>query len=124
MGPVTLGARDQGPVAAVNVSPLEQALLDAVVRLARLTDAPDDARLLLEPINREIVYRLLQGEQGSRLRHVAILGGAGHRMTKAIERIRREFDRPLRVELLARESAMSVSSFYQHFKAVTTMSPL
>ncbi len=116
--------RGQSSVRAVAVSPLDAELLDAVVRLVRLLDAPADARVLAPLVTREIVYRLLAGEQGDRLRQIASLGGHTHRIIKAIERLRTDFDRPLRIEELARELGMSVSGFHHHFKEVTAMSPL
>ena len=109
---------------AIDVSPLDVGLLDAVVRLVRLLDSPTEARFLAPLITREIVYRLLRGEQGGRLSHVAALGGSTHRIVEAIERLRKEFDQPLRIEDIARELGMSVSGFHHHFKAVTAMSPL
>lgn len=116
--------RGDAGVRAIAVSPLDAGLLDAALRLVQLTEAPDEASFLAPLIKREIVYRLLRGEQGERLRHIAVLGGHTHRMARAIERVRQEYDRPLRVESLARELGMSVSSFHHHFKAVTAMSPL
>jgi len=116
--------RGDAGVRAIAVSPLDAGLLDATLRLVRLVEAPSEARFLAPLIQREIVYRLLIGEQGSRLRHIAVLGGHAHRMARAIERVRQEYDRPLRVETLAGEMGMSVSSFHHHFKAVTAMSPL
>ena len=109
---------------AIDVSPLDDGLLDAVVRLVRLVDQPGDARFLAPLVTREIVYRLLTGAQGTRLRDIAALGGDGNRIAQAIERLREDFDRPLRIENLARELGMSVSSFHHHFKIVTAMSPL
>jgi AraC-like DNA-binding protein len=64
------------------------------------------------------------GEQGDRLRDIAVQGGHTQRIARAIERLRKEFDQPLRVDNIARELDMSVSSFHHHFKAVTAMSPL
>jgi AraC-like DNA-binding protein len=64
------------------------------------------------------------GEQGDRLRHIAILGGHTYHIAKAIERLRKDFDQPLRIDDIARELGMSVSGFHHHFKAVTAMSPL
>lgn len=119
-----LSSRSQGDVRAINVSPLDPSLLDAVVRLVRLLDAPAEARVLRPLITREIVYRLLMGDQGNRLRHLALLGGRTDRIAEAVERLRREFDQPLRIEHLARELGMSVSGFHHRFKAVTAMSPL
>jgi AraC-like DNA-binding protein len=119
-----LSSRNQGDVRALDVSPLDADLLDAAVRLMRLLDSPAEARVLRPLITREIVYRLLRGDQGNRLRHLALLGGQADRIAAAIERLRREFDQPLRIESLAREFEMSVSGFHHHFKAVTAMSPL
>src|SRR6266852_4958028 len=109
---------------ALDVSPLDADLLDAVVRLVRLVDSPTDAQILMPLITREIVYRLLIGAHGDRLRHIAALGGATNRIVKALELIRSDYDKPLRIESLARELGMSVSGFHAHFKAVTAMSPL
>jgi AraC-like DNA-binding protein len=118
------GATRQAPVKAIDVSPLDADLLDAVVRLVRLVDSPAEARFLAPLVTREIVYRLLVGAQGARLRQVVSLGGDTHRIATAVSRLRQAFDRPLRIEETARELGMSVSSFHHHFKAVTAMSPL
>ena len=111
-------------VRAIAVSPVEVDLLDAVVRIVRLLDAPANAQVLLPLYTRELIYRLLLGEQGARLRHLALLGGATTRIARAIERLRHDFDQPLRIEQLARELGMSISGLHHHFKAVTAMSPL
>ncbi len=116
--------RSHADVRAINVSPLDASLLDAVVRLVRLLDSPAEARFLAPLITREIVYRLLMGEQGDRLRHIAVLGGRTYHIARAIERLRTDFDQPLRIDDIARELGMSVSGFHHHFKAVTAMSPL
>jgi AraC-like DNA-binding protein len=119
-----LSSENRGDVRAMDVSRLDADLLDAVVRLVRLLDAPTEVRVLRPLITREIVYRLLMGEQGNRLRHLALLGGHTDRIAEAVERLRRELNQPLRIESLARELGMSVSGFHHHFKAVTAMSPL
>jgi AraC-like DNA-binding protein len=117
--------RGHAAVRAIDVSPLDAGLLDAVLRLLRLLDSPaEEARFLRPLVTREIVFRLLRGEQGGRLHHVAALGGHAHRIVRALERLRKHFDRPLRVEDVAREVGMSVSGFHHHFRAVTAMSPL
>jgi AraC-like DNA-binding protein len=117
--------RGHAGVRAIDVSPLDAGLLDAVVRLVGLLDSPaEEARFLRPLVTREIDFRLLMGEQGGRLHHVAALGGHGHRIARAIERLRNDFDRPLRVEDVAREVGMSVSSFHHHFREVTALSPL
>ncbi len=109
---------------AMDVSPLDEGLLDAVVRLVRLLDSPAEYRVLAPLVTREIIYRLLMGEQGDRLRHLVLAGGHSYRIARAIELLRKNFDQPLRIESMAREIGMSVSSFHHHFKSVTTMSPL
>jgi AraC-like DNA-binding protein len=109
---------------AIDVSPLDVNLLDAIVRLVRLLDSPAEARVLMPLITREIIYRLLVGEQGGRLRHLALLGGYTPHIARAVERLRQDFDQPLRIGQLARELGMSVSGLHHHFKAVTAMSPL
>jgi AraC-like DNA-binding protein len=116
--------RRHGHARAINVSLLDAGLLDAVVRLVRLLDTPAEATFLLPLIKREIVYRLLMGEQGQRLHHIALHGDHTHRIGRAIERLHNEFDQPLRIDDMAQELGMSVSSFHHHFKAVTAMSPL
>ncbi len=116
--------RDLADVRAISVSPLDGSLLDAFVRLTRLLDAPAEAPILLPLITREIIYRLLRGEQGGRLRHLALQGGYTSYIARAVKRLRQDFDQPLRIEHIAQELGMSVSGFYHHFKAVTTMSPL
>jgi AraC-like DNA-binding protein len=117
--------RDHATVRAFDVSPLDAGLLDAVARLVRLLDSPaEDARFLRPLITREIVFRLLKGEQGGRLHHIAALGGHAHRISRALERLRKDFDQPVRIEEIARELGMSVSGFHHHFRAITAMSPL
>ncbi|MDW8213631.1 MAG: AraC family transcriptional regulator [Roseiflexaceae bacterium] len=112
-------------VGAVDVSLLDGELLDAVVRLVRLTDAPaTEVQALMPLIVREIVYRLLVGDQGARLCHLAGVGGSISHIARAVECIRRNFDQPLRIDQLAREAGMSVSGFHHYFKAVTGMTPL
>ncbi len=119
-----LAPRSSANVRAIDVSPLDAGLLDAVVRLVRLLDNPDEAPFLAPLITREIIYRLLKGKQGERLCYIALRGGHAHRIARAIERLRKEFDRPLHIDAIAQELGMSVSSFHHHFKAVTAMSPL
>lgn len=109
---------------ALNVSPLDGGLLDAVLRLVRLLDSPGEARVLMPLVTREIVFRLLIGEQGARLRNMAVLGGHKSRINLALEEIRRNFDKPLRIDGLARELGMSTSGFHHQFKMMTAMSPL
>lgn len=111
-------------VKAFNVNSLDVGLLDAVVRLVRLIDTPTEARVLAPLIKREIVCRLLLGDQGDRLRHIAVMGGYTSPIAKAIEQLRQNFDQQLRIDDVAQAVGMSVSSFHHQFKAVTALSPL
>lgn len=99
-------------------------LLSACSRLIDLLDAPDDIPFLSNLIQREIVYRLLQGPQGERLRAIATLGDQSHRTAKAIAWLRANYTRPLRVEELADVARMGMSTLHHHFRALTAMSPL
>jgi hypothetical protein len=109
---------------AIDVSPVDADLLDATVRLVRLIENPQQYRVLAPLVIREIVYRLVIGAQGNRLLHLAQIGGQEHRVVKAVEKLRKNFDKPLRIEAIAREMGMSLSGFHSHFKALTAMSPL
>jgi len=111
-------------IRAVHVSPLDAGLLDAMVRLVRLVESPEQASFLAPLIKREIVYRLLQGEQRGRLYQVAAQTGHTQHIIHAIRWLRENFDKPLRIEQLARDTGMSVSNFHYHFKAITGMTPL
>lgn len=113
-----------GPVKVMAVSRLDVSLLDAVVRLVRLLDSPGHYDVLAPLVIREIIYRLCVGEQGGRLRQIAVSGGRAHRIAKAIELLRTNHNKPFRVAGLARQLGMSVSGLHHHFKAATGMSPL
>src|SRR5688572_13391942 len=115
---------DGSAVKGVDVSPLNADLLDATLRLVRLVERPDEYRVLAPMVVRDIVYRLLTGAQGNRLRHLTTFGGQAHRMVRAVEKLRHSFDKPLRIEDVAGELGMSASGFHVHFKAATAMSPL
>jgi len=106
------------------VTRLDANLLDAVVRVVRLLDSPGDYGVLAPLVAREIIYRLCLGEQGGRLRQIAASGGRAHRIAKAIELLRTNHNKPLRMTGLARQLGMSVSGLHHHFKAATGMSPL
>lgn len=99
-------------------------LLDVVLRLVRLLDAPDDLSVLGPLALREIWYRVLRGEMGHRLRHLVAVDGPVQRISRAIQLLQRRYQQPLRIEELADASHMSLSTFHARFKAVTSMSPL
>ena len=110
--------------AALAVSALCGDLLDPLARLLRLLDRPGDIPMLAPLIEREICYRLLQGEQGDLLRQVATAGSHLSQIARAIDWIRKNYAAPSSIEELAARAGMSVTSFHRHFKTATTMSPL
>jgi AraC-like DNA-binding protein len=115
-------AAAQGPAMATGAVTLP--LLDAFRRLLDLLDQPQDLPVLAPLVRREILYRLLVGEAGARLRQIAAVEGQGAQVARAIALLKTRYTEPLRIEDLARQARMSVSTFHHHFKALTAMSPL
>lgn len=105
-------------------SDAEPSLIDCAIRLTKLLETPQDIPFLAPIIIREIYYRLLTGEQGEAVRQIATAGSNMQRIAEVIKRLKTDFAKPLRIEELAGQANMSVSSFHRHFKAVTSMSPL
>ncbi len=108
---------------AMDVHSIDANLLDAVVRLVRLAHEPESLNILAPLIVKEIIYRLLSGGQGARLAHL-LASGDTQRISRAIGHLRDHFDKPLKIDDMARRFGMSVSGFHHHFKSVTAMSPL
>jgi AraC-like DNA-binding protein len=102
----------------------EPHLLETTLRLLRLLDSEQDARMLGPAIKREIVYRLLTAPKGWRLARSAAASGHDYRMGRVITVLRERYREPLRIAQLAQLAHMSESSLHQHFKAVTAMTPL
>lgn len=114
----------ENPKRAMYVSQMESSLLDAVIRLARLLDNPIDIPVLAPLFTKEILYRVLQGQNGIILEQVVMEGSSTHHIKGVVEHIMTNYDRSLRIEELAEIANMSVSSFHRHFKEVTAMSPI
>ncbi len=109
---------------AISVCMLSASLFDVLLRLVRLLDTPVDIPFLAPVIERELLYRLLMGEQGQRLRHLTIADSQSYKIAQAIAWLKVHYTEPLRIEDLARHVHMSVSSLHHHFKAITSLSPL
>jgi AraC-like DNA-binding protein len=99
-------------------------LLKPCCRLLDLLDAPEDIPFLSNLIQREIVYRLLRGPQGARLRAIAKVGDQSHSTAKAIAWLRANYAKPLRLQELSEVAGMGISTLHHHFRALTAMSPL
>jgi AraC-like DNA-binding protein len=101
-----------------------QPLITAFQRLIDLLDEPKDIPILAPVIEREIFYRLLVGDLGARLRQIASAGSQGQQIARAIDWLKGNFTKPLRIDDLATQVNMSTSTFHHHFRQVTAMSPL
>lgn len=118
------GTQNKEAQKGIAVGTLSQPLLDAFVRLLSLMDEPESIKVLAPVIKREIFYRLLMSEQGSRLNQIVTDGSHSHQISKAIEWLKNNFVKPLSVGELAAYSGMSKSAFYTHFRSMTSMTPL
>lgn len=121
-GPMSVPTRPSGR--GLYIERIDSSLLDAVLRLSRLLDNPKDIAMLAPLIKREILYRLLRSQQGHRLYEIAITSCQTHRVTQAIKWLNENYTEALRIDDLAREVNLSVSTLHHRFKAVTAMSPL
>jgi AraC-like DNA-binding protein len=116
--------RDDHNGRGLYVSPLELPVLEGLLRLVRLLDTPRDIAVLAPLILRELHYRLLQGEQHSRLAEIAIGDSRLRRVAGVVAWIKEHFTEPLQVAALAKQFNMSSSALHSHFKAVVAMSPI
>ena len=114
----------EGSMRGLYLSRTSEPMLDAMVRLMRLLDAPEDAAALAPLAVQEILYRLLKSPEGPRLATIARAGSHTHRIARAIAWLKAQYAQPLRIDELARTVHMSASSLHHHFRAVTSMSPL
>jgi AraC-like DNA-binding protein len=108
----------------LSISPMEPALVDAVVRLLRLLETPRDIPILAPLIEREILYRLLSGAYSERSRQIALADNRMVSVNRAITWIKQNYAEPFRIETIAREARLSPSALHHSFKSVTAMSPL
>ena len=108
----------------IAVSELSEDLLDPTVRLLRLLDRPADIPVLAPAVRREILWRLINGEQGAMVRQFGLAEGRVAQIGRAIRWIRNHYSETIRIEDLAQMSGMSVTSFHRHFRAVTSLSPI
>ena len=112
------------PPPGVALSPVTDELLDSALRLLRLADTPRDIPVLAPLAERELLYRLLAGEYGARLRQLAHADSKLSQVNRAIQWIKTNYREPFSIETLAQEARMSASALHAHFKKVTSLSPL
>jgi AraC-like DNA-binding protein len=99
-------------------------LVNAFLRLIDLLGAAEDIPILAPVVQREIIYRLLVGDQGARLRQIAAAGSQSQQIARALEWLKENFTQPLRIDDLAEQARMSTSTFHHHFRSMTALSPL
>jgi AraC-like DNA-binding protein len=116
------GLSTGGP--ALAVSDADPELIDSFARLLTLVGSPVDRRILGPAVRREIHWRLLTGPQGGLVRQIGVAGSRVAVVSRAIAWLREHYDQVIRIEDLAAEVTMSVSSLNRHFRAATSMSPL
>jgi AraC-like DNA-binding protein len=106
------------------IGKLDSVFCDGVVRLARLLDTPKDIAFFAPIITREIHYRLLNSKYCTIISQLAENDSKMQRIATVIQKLKTEFDKPIRIEEMAQLASMSVSTFHLHFKEITAMSPL
>jgi transcriptional regulator GlxA family with amidase domain len=121
---VQMKAVPVGEHAPVRVAPTDAEAADAALRLVRLLDRPASLPVLQESLVRELHYWLLAGRHGSTIRRLGWPDSHAQRVARAVAVLRAEFAQALPVERLAAAAGMSASSFHQHFRAMTSLSPL
>ena len=110
--------------AALGVAEASPELLDAVVRMVRLLDSPHDRDVLAPMIEREILWRLINGPLGESVRQIGLSDSSLSHVSRAVRWINEHCDKPFRVGDLARSCGMSTSAFHRSFHAVTGLSPI
>jgi AraC-like DNA-binding protein len=110
--------------APIRVDATEIEVADAALRLLRLIDRPETIPILQAQLLRELHFWLLSGKHGGAIRALGIPGSHAQRIARAVNLIRAQLAAPLRVEQLASTAGMGLSSFHEHFRAITSLTPL
>ena len=117
-------ARLAAAPAGLGVAEASPELLDAVVRMVRLLDSPRDREVLAPMIEREVLWRLINGPLGEGVRQIGLADSSLTHVSRAVRWITEHYNKPFRVEDLARSCGMSTSAFHRNFQAVTALSPI
>jgi AraC-like DNA-binding protein len=115
--------RDSVP-RAISRCATEAPLLDALIRLVRLLGEPPLIAHVAPLIRQEVMLRLLCGPHGPYLRHLLAAGSPSHQIARAMAWLKQNFTRDVLIDELAERVHMSPSTFRQHFRGLTGMSPL
>ena len=120
----TVGGSTTETSAPMRLSAMDGRLLDAVVRFLEVTENPMDRKVLAPSALREVLYRVLRGEQGHVLRQTVLRDGRSQRVTRALRYIQENLEERLDVPTIAHQAGMSVSSLHHDFKRATRMTPV
>ena len=120
---VEMGVSEERGGESVRVDPMDAEVADAALRLMRLLERPATLSVLQAPLLREMRYWLLAGRHGAAIRRLGWPDSHLQRISRAVAVLRAEFASTLPVARLAAVAGMSPSSFHQHFRAITTLSP-
>lgn len=121
---VEIGSAPFAAGAPVRVDPTDKEVEDAALRLLRLLDRPAAAAILQTQLVREMHYWLLSGRYGGAIRSLGVVDSHARRVARAVALIRSDFAKPLRIEQLAAAAGMSPSTLHEHFRVVTSLTPL
>lgn len=113
-----------GPSRAMSVIALDDGLLDALMRLIKLLNEPNKIPFIAPLIQREIIIRLLDGEHGPMLQHLAAVGSPSQQISQVIAWMKLNYTNNILIDELAAKAHMSSSTFRQHFRTLTGLSPL
>lgn len=113
-----------GPSRAMSVIALDDGLLDALMRLIKLLNEPNKIPFIAPLIQREIIIRLLDGEHGPMLQHLAAVGSPSQQISQVIAWMKLNYTNTILIDELAAKAHMSSSTFRQHFRTLTGLSPL
>ncbi|SFC22283.1 AraC-type DNA-binding protein [Kosakonia oryzae] len=119
-----MGKLQATPDLPVRVDQIEEDVAEAALRLLKLLDRPHALKMLGRQLVRELHYWLLSGRYGKSVRALGNTDSHARRIARAVEIIRTQYDRPLRIKMLADAAGMSISVFHTHFRNVTTLTPL
>lgn len=100
------------------------AIKDTTFRLLQALESPLEAKVMGPSIFRELMFRIVCGENGAALAAISMQNTKISRVDKALKQIHGNYDRPMDVDELADLVHMSPSAFHRTFKEVTASSPI
>jgi AraC-like DNA-binding protein len=109
---------------ALAVADAEPELVDAAIRMLALLDAPRDRAVLAPMIEREILWRLLNGPLGAGVAQIGLADSCTSQIGRAVRWITEHYADAFRVDEIAASCGLSASAFHRKFQSVTALSPI